>query len=124
MLTYIFGDVKENIVHYRDEMKVAGYLELEKARVRWFLSLDINDVPAKIRATGQHTYRSITVDGKEIEFSGGFTELHTTSYQKILDGEGFGLEDARSSINTVFQIRNANPVGLRGDYHPFLKTMK
>ena len=124
MLTYIFGAVKENIVHYRDEMKVAGYLELEKARVRWFLSLDINDVPAKIRATGQRTYRSITVDGKEIEFSGGFTELHTTSYQKILDGEGFGLEDARSSINTVFQIRNANPVGLRGDYHPFLKTMK
>ena len=124
MLTYIFGAVKENIVHYRDEMKVAGYLELEKARVRWFLSLDINDVPAKIRATGQRTYRSITVDGKEIEFSGGFTELHTVSYQKILDGEGFGLEDARSSINTVFQIRNANPVGLRGDYHPFLKTMK
>ena len=124
MLTYIFGAVKENIVHYRDEMKVAGYLELEKARVRWFLSLDINDVPAEIRAAGQRTYRSITVDGKEIEFSGGFTELHTVSYQKILDGEGFGLEDARPSINTVFQIRNANPVGLRGDYHPFLKTMK
>ena len=120
MLTYIFGDVKENIVHYRDKMKVAGYLELEKARVRWFLSLDINDVPERIRATGQRTYRSITVNGKEIEFSGGFTELHNISYQKILTGNGFGLEDARQSINTVFQIRNAKPVGLRGDYHPFL----
>ena len=121
MLTYIFGGVKENIVHYRDSMKVAGYLELENARVRWFLSLDINDIPEKVRATGQRTYRSITVAGKEIEFSGGFTELHTTSYQKILAGKGFGLEDARRSINTVFQIRNANPVGLKGDYHPFLK---
>ncbi len=121
MLTYIFGGVKENIVHYRDSMKVAGYLELEKARVRWFLSLDINDIPEKVRATGQRTYRSITVAGKEIEFSGGFTELHTTSYQKILAGKGFGLEDARRSINTVFQIRNANPVGLKGEYHPFLK---
>ena len=121
MLTYIFGDVKENIVHYRDKMKVAGYLELEKARVRWFLSLDINDVLEKIRKTGQRTYRSITVEGKEIEFSGGFTELHNISYQKILAGKGFGLEDARQSINTVFQIRNAHPVGLRGDYHPFLK---
>ncbi len=121
MLTYIFGGVKENIVHYSDKMKAAGFLELEKARVRWFLSLDINDVPEKIRTTGQRTYRSITVAGKEIEFSGGFTELHTTSYQKILAGKGFGLEDARQSINTVFQIRNASPVGLRGDYHPFLK---
>ena len=121
MLTYIFGGVKENIVHYSDKMKAAGFLELEKARVRWFLSLDINDVPEKVRATGQRTYRSITVEGKEIEFSGGFTELHTISYQKILAGKGFGLEDARQSINTVFQIRNAKPVGLKGDYHPFLK---
>ncbi len=121
MLTYIFGSVKENIVHYSDKMKAAGFLELEKARVRWFLSLDINDVPEKVRATGQRTYRSITVNGKEIEFSGGFTDLHTLSYQNILKGKGFGLEDARQSINTVFQIRNTKPVGLRGDYHPFLK---
>ena len=121
MLTYIFGSVKENIVHYSDKMKAAGFLELERARVRWFLSLDINDVPQGISATGQRTYRSITVNGKEIEFSGGFTDLHTLSYQNILKGKGFGLEDARQSINTVFQIRNAKPVGLRGDYHPFLK---
>lgn len=124
MLTYIFGSVKENIVHYSDKMKAAGFLELERARVRWFLSLDINDVPQGISATGQRTYRSITVNGKEIEFSGGFTDLHTLSYQNILKGKGFGLEDARQSINTVFQIRNAKPVGLRGDYHPFLKSKK
>jgi len=124
MLTYIFGNVKENIVHYSDKMKAAGYLELEKARVRWFLSLDSNDVPVDVRATGQRTYRSITVNGKEIEFSGGFTDLHTVSYQKILSGEGFGLEDARPSINTVFQIRNSNPVGLRGDYHPLAHGLK
>ena len=121
MLTYIFGEVKENIVHYTDPVKAAGFLELEKARVRWFLSLDINDVPKEARATGQRTYRSITIDGKEIEFSGGFTDLHTVSYQHILSGNGFGLEDARNSINTVFQIRNAKPIGLKGDYHPFAK---
>lgn len=120
MLTYVFGGVKENIVHYSDNMKTAGYLELEKARVRWFLSLDLDDVPQNIRATGQRTYRSITVNNKEIEFSGGFTELHTTSYKHILSGKGFGLEDARPSISAVFQIRNAAPVGLKGDYHPLV----
>jgi UDP-N-acetyl-2-amino-2-deoxyglucuronate dehydrogenase len=124
MLTYIFGSVKENLIHYRDEMKVAGYLELERARVRWFLSLDIDDVPSDIRAAGQRTYRSIEVNGKEIEFSGGFTDLHTISYQKILSGDGFGLEEARQSINTVFHIRNTAPVGLKGDYHPLAKGLK
>ena len=124
MLTYLFGDVKENIVHYSDKIKTAGYLELDRARVRWFLSLDINDVPQEIRASGQRTYRSITINGKEIEFSGGFTDLHTVSYQKILSGEGFGLEDAKPSINTVFHIRNAKPVGLKGNYHPLARGLK
>ena len=124
MLTYLFGDVKENIVHFSNDDKAAGYLELERARVRWFLSLDINDVPQETRAAGQRTYRSITIDGKEIEFSGGFTDLHTVSYQKILAGEGFGLEDAKPSINTVFHIRNAKPVGLKGDYHPLVRGVK
>jgi UDP-N-acetyl-2-amino-2-deoxyglucuronate dehydrogenase len=124
MLTYLFGDVKENIVHFSNDDKAAGYLELEKARVRWFLSLDINDVPQETRAAGQRTYRSITIDGKEIEFSGGFTDLHTKSYQKILAGKGFGLEDAKPSINTVFHIRNAKPVGLKGDYHPLVRGLK
>jgi hypothetical protein len=123
MLTYIFGEVQENIVHYTDPVKAAGFLELENARVRWFLSLDINDVPIEVRATGQRTYRSITIDGKEIEFSGGFTDLHTVSYQKILSGKGFGLEDAKSSINAVFHIRNAKTVGFKGNYHPLANKL-
>jgi len=119
MLSYIFGELKENIVHYSDKMKAAGYLEYQKARVRWFLSIDINDVPKKIREKGQRTYRSITVNSKEIEFSGGFTDLHTLSYEKLLKGEGFGLEDARISIKTVFHIRNSKPIGIKGNVHPF-----
>ena len=124
MLSYIFGEIKENIVHFSDKQKAAGYLELQKARVRWFLSVDSNDIPIKIKLEGKRTYRSITVNKNEIEFSGGFTELHTESYKNILNGKGFGLEDARSSITTVFQIRNSNPIGLKGDYHPFLNKIK
>ena len=123
MLSYLFGEVKENIVHYTNKMKAAGYLEFEKARVRWFLSIDYNDVPEEIKKTGQRTYRCITIDKKEIEFSGGFTDLHTLSYQNILAGQGFRLEEARQSINTVFHIRNSKPTGLRGDYHPLAKGL-
>ncbi len=121
MLTWIFGNVKNSTVHVSEENKAAGFLMLENARVRWFLSLDRNDLPDIAVQNGQTTYRSITIDGKELEFSGGFTELHTESYKKILAGEGFGLEDARNSIQTVFEIRNDSPIGLKGDYHPFLK---
>ncbi len=123
MLTWIFGDVKENIVHISREDKAAGFLQLEKAKVRWFLSVDYNDVPDQIREKGQRTYRSITVDGEEIEFSGGFTDLHTLSYQEILKGNGFGLEETKKSVQTVYTIRNAAPVGLRGEYHPFCKKV-
>ena len=123
MLSYLFGEVKENIVHYSNKMKAAGYLEFEKAKVRWFLSIDYNDIPEEIKTTGQRTYRCITIDKKEIEFSGGFTDLHTVSYQRILNGEGFRLEEARQSINTVFHIRNSKPIGLRGDYHPLAKGL-
>lgn len=120
-LSYIFGAVKENIVHHLDDKKAAGYLEFQKARVRWFLSIDFNDIPKEIQATGQQTYRCITVNKKEIEFSDGFTDLHTTSYKNILQSKGFRLEEARKSINTVFHIRNAKPIGLKGDYHPMAK---
>ena len=123
MLSHIFGPVKDNIVHILEKNRAAGYLELERARVRWVLSLEYNDIPADIRAQGQRTFRSITVDGEEIEFSGGFTDLHTLSYQDILNGGGFRLEEARNSINTVFHIRNTKPLGLRGDYHPLLKNI-
>jgi len=121
MLTWIFGNVKMNRVHILKGDKAAGYLELEKARVRWFLSIDYQDIPKLIKNSGKRTYRSITVNGEEIEFSGGFTDLHTISYEKILRGEGFGLEAARSSIGIVYTIRNTEPVGLTGDYHPIIK---
>lgn len=124
MLTWIFGDVKENIVHISQPDKAAGYLGLERARVRWFLSVDYNDVPMDIKMKGQRTYRSINIEDQELEFSGGFTDLHTVSYEEILKGNGYGLADARRSIQTVHHIRNANPVGLSGDYHPYCKSIK
>lgn len=121
MLHFIFGDLQENIVHHMSDIKAGGYLEYENARVRWFLSVDIDDVPADVRVNGQRTFRSITVNNEEIEFSGGFTELHNISYQEILAGRGFGLDANRTAIATVSHIRNAKIVGLQGDYHPFLK---
>lgn len=121
MLTWIFGDVEENVVHVSEPLKAAGYLKLKKANVRWFLSVDYNDVPKEIKEKNQRTYRSITVDGDEIEFSGGFTDLHTLSYQEILKGNGFGLEETKKSIEIVYKIRNSNAIGLKGDYHPFCK---
>lgn len=122
MLHFIFGELQENVVHHSDETMAAGYLEYEKARVRWFLSADYKYVPESAKASGQRTYRSITVDGEEIEFSGGFTELHNRSYEEILKGNGFGLEENRVAIQTVADIRNATPQGLTGNYHPFLKV--
>lgn len=121
MITWIFGGVKENIVHFYGPDKAAGFLQLEKARVRWFLSLDYNDLSIQATSRGMRTYRSITVNGKEIEFSGGFTDLHTITYQNILNGNGFGIDDARESIELTDYVRNANPVGLVGDVHPLLR---
>ncbi|MDB0007428.1 Gfo/Idh/MocA family oxidoreductase [Flavobacteriales bacterium] len=121
MLTWIFGSVKQNVCHVSDEDKAAGFLELERARVRWFLSVNYDLIPEHIKATGQRTYRSITVEGEEIEFSGGFTDLHTKSYEAVLEGNGFGLMEAKTSIDIVHDIRNSTPVGLKGDYHPFCK---
>ncbi|MBY5969537.1 Gfo/Idh/MocA family oxidoreductase [Halomonas denitrificans] len=121
MLHFVFGDVQKNIVHYASATKAAGYLEYTNARVRWFLSIDVEDVPPEVRKEGQRTYRSITCNGDEIEFSGGFTDLHTRSYEEILQGNGFGLDDNRVAIDTVSEIRNATPKGLVGDFHPFLK---
>jgi UDP-N-acetyl-2-amino-2-deoxyglucuronate dehydrogenase len=123
MLSWIFGNSRENIVHVSDPHKAAGYLELENARVRWFLSLDYNDIPASSKASGKRTFRSITVDGEEIEFSEGFADLHTMTYQEILAGRGFGLKEARQSVETAYTIRNSKPVGLKGDYHPFLNKL-
>lgn len=123
MLSLIFGSRKESTVHYSDRYSAAGFLQLERARVRWFMSLDYKTLPYHVKASGQRTYRSIMIEGEEMEFSGGFTELHTESYRKILAGEGFGVDDARQSIDTVYEIRNASPVGKIGDYHPFLSKL-
>ncbi|HOP04229.1 MAG TPA: Gfo/Idh/MocA family oxidoreductase [Tenuifilaceae bacterium] len=120
MLLWIFGDLKENVVHVSEACKAAGYLRLERARVRWFLSVDYEDIPQVIKDKGQRTFRSISIEGDELEFSGGFTDLHTLLYQDILAGGGFGLADAKPSIQTVFEIRNTKPIGKVGDYHPLL----
>ena len=122
MLTWIFGDVKSVVVNLSTDSTSAGFLELEHARVRWVLSIDWNLLPEKIKEKGQRTYRSINVENEEIEFSDGFTDLHTESYRHILTGRGFGLEDSRKSIQTVYDIRNSIPVGLKGDYHFLLKN--
>jgi UDP-N-acetyl-2-amino-2-deoxyglucuronate dehydrogenase len=117
MLTWIFGGIKSNIIHVLNTDKAAGYLELDKARVRWYLSLDYNDLPDQAKQNGKRTYRSIVMDKNEIEFSEGFTDLHTKSYEEVLAGNGFGLKDAKQSVQIVYEIRNAIPVGLKGDYH-------
>ncbi|CAA0189461.1 Gfo/Idh/MocA family protein [Tenacibaculum maritimum] len=121
MLSWIFGDVKENIVHVHTHDRAAGYLEFERARVRWFLSINYDVLPGEIKAKGQRTYRSITIEGEELEFSGGFTDLHTRVYEGIMEGNGYGLNDARQAIEIVHDIRNSTPVGLKGEYHPFTK---
>jgi UDP-N-acetyl-2-amino-2-deoxyglucuronate dehydrogenase len=121
MLIDIFGNVEENIVNYCDQKTASGTLSLQNARVRWFLSLDYESLPVDIIARDQRTFRSITVNGKEIEFSEGFTDLHTESYRKILEGNGFAAGDAKPSIEVAYTIRNAVPVGVKGDYHPYLR---
>lgn len=121
MLYYIFGDLQESLVHASTDSMAAGYLEYEKARVRWYLSVDYENIPEHAKMNGQRTYRSITINGDELEFSDGFTDLHTKSYEQILAGKGFGLEENRSAIQTVSDIRNSLPIGVKGSYHPFLK---
>jgi len=124
MLIWIFGDLKENITNLLQYDKASGYIELENARIRWYLSLDKNDLPEKVKGNGHRTHRSIIIDGEEFEFSDGFADLHTLTYTKILAGEGFRLEESKKSIETVYTIRNARPVGLKGSYHPMLKNLK
>jgi len=120
LLAWLFGEVGEIRVHRRDDRTCAGLLELEGARVRWFLSIDAAHLPSERREAGERTYRSIRVDGEEIEFSGGFADLHTEVYRRTLAGEGFGIEDARDSIEAVHRIRTAETIAAAGDAHPFL----
>ena len=120
LLGFIFGKIRLVAVHHSSPAVVAGFLLYDKARVRWFLSIDSKYLPKEIAAKGQRTYRSILIDGEEFEFSEGFADLHTRVYEDILSGGGYGLEDARQSVEIVYQIRNAKPFGLTGDFHPYL----
>jgi UDP-N-acetyl-2-amino-2-deoxyglucuronate dehydrogenase len=120
MLHFIFGALQRNNVHYSQADKAGGYLEYARARVRWFLSIDASDLPPEVQGK-KPTYRSIDVSGEQLEFSEGFTDLHTTSYQEILAGRGYGLEDARHCIETVNAIRTAQiTTGNSGETHPLL----
>lgn len=118
MLAWIFGAVKNNTVHLHTHDRAAGLLEFERGRVRWFLSINEDTLPQAVKQKGQRTYRSIALEGEEIEFSDGFADLHTKSYQHILEGKGFTLAEALPSIQLAHGIRVQEPVGLRGDYHP------
>jgi UDP-N-acetyl-2-amino-2-deoxyglucuronate dehydrogenase len=109
MLIWIFGAVKNVQVSRMTNDSAAGYLELAQARVHWMLSINADDLPADVKATGKRTFRSLTMEGKEIEFSEGFTDLHTASYADVIAGNGFGLEDARAAIEVTHQIRNFTP---------------
>jgi len=121
LLLWLFGPFEKSVLHLNTHTKMAGALELEWARVRWFLSVDGGDLPAGYLESGRPAFRSITIDGEEIEFSGGFTDLHTIVYQDILDGGGFGIEDARSSIDLVYQIRHSEIESDRTFAHPMIK---
>jgi UDP-N-acetyl-2-amino-2-deoxyglucuronate dehydrogenase len=124
MLSYVFGCLQESQVHLVSDTRSGGYLEYENARVRWFLSVDAADLPPDAVRSGKRTYRSITVDGRELEFSDGFGDLHTRSYEEILAGRGFGLEDSRASIETVARIRGAKVEPGRGEHHPILQRLR
>ncbi|MDD5092453.1 MAG: Gfo/Idh/MocA family oxidoreductase [Candidatus Wallbacteria bacterium] len=119
MLIWIFGKVLSYEVHLSSDRRAAGFLELERADVKWLLSIDRTDIPGNCNA--KSTYRSLTMDGKEIEFSEGFTDLHTESYSRILDGNGFGIEDARPSVALTYSLRNEKTILITGNAHPFLK---
>jgi len=120
MLTWIFGSVQKSIVHKYEPHKASGLLLLERARVRWYLSLDYDDIPEQVRKKGSRTYRSISIGGDEFEFSEGFTDLHTATYHEILTKGGLCLDEAKACIYLTNDIRDASTVGLKGDYHPFL----
>jgi UDP-N-acetyl-2-amino-2-deoxyglucuronate dehydrogenase len=122
MLYYLFGNVKTNIVHHRTSSTCSGFLTLERARVRWFLSVDAAYLPDTVRQNGQMSYRSILIDGEELEFTGGFAALHTVSYQHIVEDKGFGLDCAKPSIEIVQTIRTAPcSSAILADKHPFAK---
>lgn len=118
MLAYVFGPLQSQTASLRQGERAGGLLSYEKADVRWFLSVDANDLPDSVKGK-KTTYRSITLDGEEVEFSEGFTDLHTRSYQEILAGRGYGLEDVRFCVEVVSEFRTL-PIVANGEHHPFI----
>ena len=121
MLHFIFGSLQHSQVHLRNESKAAGYLEYERARVRWFLSIDARDLPPEVQGK-KTTFRSIDISGEQLEFSEGFTDLHTVSYREILQGRGYGLADARHCVETVEALRQMSLTAPGADAHPFVRA--
>ena len=122
LLMWLFGESGEIRVYHSDPQRMSGYLELERAKVKWFLSTDYHDLPYAVEPGVRSTYRLITIDGEEIEFSDGFTDLHTRVYGETLAGRGFGIDDARPSISLVSEIRNAPVLPIDDHAHPFLRN--
>jgi UDP-N-acetyl-2-amino-2-deoxyglucuronate dehydrogenase len=120
LLMWLFGDVQSSILHLKDNKRMAGFLELNHANVKWFLSTDKSDLPLESIKKGAQTFRSIMVDGQEIQFSEGFTDLHTRVYEEILKGNGFGIEDARPSITLVQKLRTMSAKESTDNVHPFV----
>ncbi len=123
MLVWIFGELQSCEVHLSDHQRTAGIMELEHARVRWFLSVNADDVPSDLKKSGKRTYRSITIQNEEIEFSDGFTDLHTISYREILAGQGFRVSEAMKSVVVAHEIRNASVISPKSDYHPYVQQL-
>jgi UDP-N-acetyl-2-amino-2-deoxyglucuronate dehydrogenase len=121
LLLWLFGPARSSVMHLRDPRRMAGWLELERARVRWFLSVDGRDLPAGYLEAGRSAYRSMTIDGREIEFSEGFTDLHTRLYEEVLAGRGFGIEEARPAIELVYRIRRDALATAGEDAHPLAR---
>jgi len=122
-LLWLFGKVENSEVHIATPTRTAGYMELENARVKWFLSIEKNDLPEECKSQGKATFRSITIDGQAVDFSEGFTDLHTIVYRETLAGRGFGLEDARPSVVLAHDIRNAKIIGVNENSHPLVKNL-
>jgi len=120
MLMWMFGDVQKNHLFLRQSNKASGFIELQHANVQWFLSIDGKDLPKETIEKGKPTHRSITIDGKELEFTEGFTDLHTKIYEEIIKGNGFGIETARQSIETAYDIRHLPLTNIKELYHPIL----
>lgn len=121
LLTWLFGDVVDSAVHLHQPRRMAGAITLARARVRWFLSVDAGDLPFAPEPGGRATFRSITVDGSEVEFSEGFTDLHTAVYREVFEGRGHGIEDVRPSIALAYGIRAAETVTPGDEAHPRLR---